>query len=256
MRIIVKIGSNVLARADGSLSIARMAALADDVAELYGQGHQVLIVTSGAVAAGRSQINLPRTAERVARRQVLSSVGQTVLIDTYRGIFEANGLKIGQILVTKNDFGDGTHAANMRQCLQTLFAYGIVPVVNENDTVSVESLMFTDNDELAGLLAKLLEADLLIILSSVDGVYDRAPTDPEAKLLRTILPDGDDSIEVGESTSMGRGGMKTKLGVAYRTARDGITCVVANGHRPNILCNLVQDPESVPCTRFLPAAAK
>ncbi|MBO7181357.1 MAG: glutamate 5-kinase, partial [Kiritimatiellae bacterium] len=191
MRIIVKLGSNVLTRADGRLSIARMAALADEITALHEQGHQVVLVTSGAVAAGKAQVSLPKTVEAVARRQVLSAVGQTVLIDTYRALFAANGLNIGQILVTKNDFSSPEHTTNMRQCIHALFAYGILPVVNENDTVSVESLMFTDNDELAGLLATLLEADQLVILSSVDGLYTGDPTDPASTLIREVAPEED-----------------------------------------------------------------
>jgi glutamate 5-kinase len=222
MRIIVKIGSNVITRADGRLSLARMAALADEVTALHEQGHQVVLVTSGAVAAGKAQVSLPKTVDPVARRQVLSSVGQTVLIDTYRTLFAANGLNIGQILVTKNDFSSAEHATNMRQCLHALFAYGILPVVNENDTVSVESLMFTDNDELAGLLATLLDADQLIILSSVDGLYTGDPSSPNAKLIREVAP-GEDWTHcvAGVKTSSGRGGMGTKLAVAGRVAAAG-----------------------------------
>ena len=177
MRIVVKVGSNVVARPDGRLWIARMAGLADEVAALCDAGHQVLIVSSGAVAAGRGRVSLPKTVDRVARRQVLSAVGQAILIDTYRTLFDADGMDVGQILVTKYDLSSAEHAANLRQCVEAFFAYGIVPVVNENDTVSVEGLMFTDNDELAGLMAKLLGAQLLIVLSSVDGLCDGDPAD-------------------------------------------------------------------------------
>lgn len=254
MRIIVKIGSNVITRADGRLSLARMAALADEVTALHEQGHQVVVVTSGAVAAGKAQVTLPKTVEPVARRQVLSSVGQTVLIDTYRALFAANGLNIGQILVTKNDFSSAEHTTNMRQCLRALFAYGILPVVNENDTVSVESLMFTDNDELAGLLATLLEADLLVILSSVDGLYTGDPANPEAKLIREVAP-GEDWTHcvAGVKTSSGRGGMGTKLAVAGRVAEAGVAVTLVNGLRAGALTAAVSRDTNVPMTSFLPA---
>jgi glutamate 5-kinase len=253
MRIIVKIGSNVITRADGRLSLARMAALADEVTALHEQGHQVVLVTSGAVAAGKAQVSLPKTVDPVARRQVLSSVGQTVLIDTYRTLFAANGLNIGQILVTKNDFSSAEHATNMRQCLHALFAYGILPVVNENDTVSVESLMFTDNDELAGLLATLLDADQLIILSSVDGLYTGDPSSPNAKLIREVAP-GEDWTHcvAGVKTSSGRGGMGTKLAVAGRVAAAGVAVTLVNGLRAGALTAAVAHDESVPMTSFLP----
>lgn len=253
MRIVVKIGSNVLARANGRLSIARMAELADEISALCDQGHQVLIVTSGAVAAGRAQVALPKTVDRVARRQVLSSVGQAILIDTYRSLFSADGLDVGQILLTKSDFSTPEHAANIRQCIQAFFAYGIVPVVNENDTVSVESLMFTDNDELAGLLAGLISADLLVILSSIDGLYDGDPAAPEAKLIRQVAPGEDLSRFVtAAKSSQGRGGMDTKLRVATEVAGEGISVVIANGFRHDVLTDVVSGTD-FPCTRFLPA---
>lgn len=255
MRIVVKIGSNVLARANGRLSIARMAELVDEVAALCDQGHQVLIVSSGAVAAGKAQVALPKTVDRVARRQVLSAVGQVLLLDTYRTLFAANGFDVGQILLTKSDFSTEEHASNIRQCIQAFFAYGIVPVVNENDTVSVEGLMFTDNDELAGILSRLIQADLLIILSSVDGLYDGDPAAPESKLIRIVSPGEDLTHVVSEKTSsQGRGGMSTKLQVAARAAQEGITVVVANGMRHSVLADVVAGRE-VPCTRFLPKKA-
>lgn len=253
MRIVVKVGSNVLARADGRLCIARMAELVDQVAALCEQGHQVAIVTSGAVAAGRAQVALPKTVERVARRQVLSAVGQAILIDTYRTLFSADGLDVGQILLTKCDFATAEQTANIRQCIAAFFAYGIVPVINENDTVSVESLMFTDNDELAGQLAELIEADLLIILSSIDGLYTGDPADPASRLITQVAPGEDFANHVASAkTSQGRGGMGTKLHVASATAARGIETVIANGFRHNILADVVSRGEQ-PCTRFLPA---
>ncbi|MEG1552918.1 MAG: glutamate 5-kinase [Kiritimatiellia bacterium] len=250
MKVVVKIGSNVLTRPDGRLSIARIAALVDEVDLLKSAGHDVLIVTSGAVAAGRAQTTLPKDADRVVRRQVLSAVGQAILIDTYRALFDTVGRTVGQILVTKSDFSTAEHASNMRQCLCALWSYGIIPVVNENDTVSVESLMFTDNDELAGLLASLLHADLLVILSSIDGLYDGDPEQPNARLIRNVSPEDDFSALVSQTkSSQGRGGMNTKLAVAKRSAEQGIPCVIANGTRPHVLCALVNG-DAIPCTRF------
>ncbi len=256
MRIVVKLGSNVLARADGRLCIARMAELVDEVAALCDQGHQVLIVTSGAVAAGRAQIALPKTVDRVARRQVLSAVGQPILIDTYRSLFAADGLNVGQILLTKSDFETPEKVANICQCIQAFFAYGIVPVVNENDTVSVESLMFTDNDELAGQLAVYIKADLLIILSSIDGLFDGDPANPDAQLICRVNPGEDLSRFVVESkTALGRGGMSTKLAVASQLAQQGVEVVVANGFRHGVLGDVVVGG-AIPCTRFIAATGK
>ena len=212
---------------------------------------EVDVMIDGLVA--RAQVALPKTVDRVARRQVLSSVGQAILIDTYRSLFAADGMDVGQILLTKSDFSTPEHAANIRQCILAFFAYGIVPVVNENDTVSVESLMFTDNDELAGLLAGLIGADLLIILSSIDGLYDGDPDSPEARLIREVQPGEDLSRFVSKTkTSQGRGGMETKLRVAMGTAAKGIAVMVASGFRHGVLAGLV-DGADIPCTRFLPA---
>ncbi len=251
MRIIVKLGSNVLARADGRLCIARMAELVDEISALCDEGHQVLIVTSGAVAAGRAQVALPKTVERVARRQVLSAVGQAILIDTYRTLFAADNLTVGQILLTKVDFATPETSQTILQCILAFFAYGIIPVVNENDTVSVESLMFTDNDELSGRLARLIDADLLILLSSIDGLYTGDPADPASELIQTVRPNEDLSKYVVTSkTTHGRGGMSTKLNVASSLAKDGIEVVVANGFRHGVLTDIVSGAE-LPCTRFV-----
>ncbi len=259
MRIVVKLGSNVLVRPDGRLSIARMAELTDEVSALCTAGHQVLLVSSGAVATGKAQVSLPPTVDRVARRQVLSAVGQSILVGTYRTLFAANGLDAGQILLTRADFATAQNAANIRQCIQAFFAYGIVPVVNENDPVSaeqvksVEAYMFTDNDELAGLIAHLIDADLLVLLTSVDGLYDGDPASPTARLIREVSPSEDLSHYVADAkTSAGRGGMETKLRTAMTAARDGITAVIASGLRHGILGSVVSGADT-PCTRFLPA---
>lgn len=255
MRIVVKIGSNVLTRPDGRLSIAHIAALVEEVAALYEAGHRVMVVTSGAVAAGCAQISLPPVIDRVIRRQVLSAVGQPSLMDTYRTCFATTGLPMGQILVTKSDFADRDHSENIRQCITALLDHGVIPVINENDAVSVESLMFTDNDELSGQVARLFNVDLVVILSSVDGLYTGDPADPASELIREVRPGEDRSGGVVRSTSSkGRGGMTTKLSVTSALAREGIACAVANGNRPGVLKAVVfGDPPDFPCTRFLPA---
>lgn len=254
MRIVVKIGSNVLTRPDGRLSMAHIAALVEEISALYEAGHAVIVVTSGAVAAGRAILSLPPVTDRVIRRQVLSALGQPSLMDAYRTCFATTGLPLGQILVTKSDFADRDHAETIRQCITALIGHGVIPVINENDAVSVESLMFTDNDELAGEVARLLRVDLTVILSSVDGLYTGDPADPASELIREVRPGEDRSAGVVRRTSsQGRGGMSTKLSVAAGLALDGIACTMACGTRPGVLKAVVFGEPGVPCTRFLPA---
>ncbi len=176
-RIVVKIGSQVLCSPDGTLNRDVLSNLVSQLASLHTAGWQVLLVSSGAVAAGRGLLTgqLQRIVDPVARKQVLAATGQVRLMETYRELFAQQSLTVAQVLATKSDFQTRRHYLNMRGCIEALLTAGIVPVVNENDVVSVTELMFTDNDELAGLLAGMVDAELLCLLSTVPGVYDGDP---------------------------------------------------------------------------------
>ena len=254
-RIVVKIGSNVITRADGTLDVTRMSALVDQVAELRRQGRQVIMISSGAVAAGRNEVTPNRRLDTVSERQLYSAVGQAKLINRYYELFRDHGMTCGQILTTKEGFGSRTHYLNQKHCMEVMLEQGVIPVINENDTVSVTELMFTDNDELSGLVAAMMDADTLVILSNIDGIYDGNPTDPTSKVIRTVDPsvgDLSDVVVVGKS-SFGRGGMLTKSRIALQAASEGIEVIIANGKREGILLKLFSDPETV-CTRILPGA--
>lgn len=253
-KIVVKIGSNVLTNAEGGLDYALLSHLVEQIVAIKQQGIEVVLVSSGAVASGRGLgISLPDHLDDIALRQIHAATGQIVLIREYSELFLANGAHCAQILVTKEDFRDRTHYLNMRHCFQNLLASGIVPIVNENDVVSVTELMFTDNDELAALISTMLATDALIILTNVDGVYDGPPAQG-SKIITTIHQHNADLsnyIQASKS-SFGRGGMLTKSNMALKVAKNGIFVHIANGKTPNNLKNLALQTSSGIGTTFVP----
>ena len=256
-RITIKIGSNVLTRSDGSLDVTRMSALVDQIATLRHQGIEIILVSSGAMASGRSELGKSVDQNRldsVEQRQLFSAVGQAKLINRYFDLFRDYGIPVGQVLTTKESLGSRGHYLNQRGCMMVMLDNGVLPIVNENDTISVTELMFTDNDELSGLIATMMDAEALIILSNIDGIFTGSPSDPEARLIRKVEPDKDLSGYIQtEKSGFGRGGMKTKSNIARRVAKEGIPVFIANGKADNILTRLVNDPEHTPCTAFVPA---
>jgi glutamate 5-kinase len=240
-RIVVKIGSNVLTQENGLPDSKRIAHLVKQLAELKLQGKEVILISSGAVASGRSLIKISEKHNAVAARQLLASIGQVKLINTYRELFEKEELLCAQVLVTKEDFRDRMHYLNIKNCLEILLNHHVIPVINENDVVSVTELMFTDNDELAGLIASMLNADLLIILSNVDGIYNGNPKDKGVEVIENISGKEANisSFIVSSKSGHGRGGMVTKLSMAQKVAHLGIPVLIANGTRDNILIDLL-----------------
>ncbi len=230
-KVLIKIGTNVITNDDGFLNIDIMKDIVSQVVSLRKKAVHVVLVSSGAMGAGRSLITLRRTKQEVILRQTLAAVGQVSLMSRYADLFKTYGFMIAQVLATKEDFRDRKHYLNMKQCIDGLLDEHIIPILNENDVVAVEELMFTDNDELAGLVAAMIGADSLIILSNVDGVYDRDPRAEGATLLHQLEPDGIDTIQcAGASKSkFGRGGISTKLSIAKKCARAGIATHIING---------------------------
>ena len=254
-KIAVKVGSNVLTRSDGTLNITRMSALADQIAELRKSGISVVLISSGAVASGRSEIKPDRKLDSVSARQLYSAVGQAKLINRYYELFREHNIPCGQILTTKENFGTRRHYLNQKHCMTVMLENGVIPIVNENDTVSVTELMFTDNDELSGLIAAMMDMDALIILSNVDGIFDGDPALPESKVIREISDVKNDAIsyiQTGKS-QFGRGGMLTKCSIAQKVADEGIAVIIANGTRDNILPDILKKGSNIVCTRFLPS---
>lgn len=245
-RLVVKIGSNVLAGEEGSLDRQRINSLTGQVCELHKQGYEIILVSSGAVASGRSAIKLPPKMDVVSQRQILASVGQVRLLNIYSGLFEKEDLHCAQVLVTKEDFRDREHYLNMKNCLAALLKQSIVPIVNENDVISVTELMFTDNDELAGLVSSMLDADKLIILSNIDGIFNGSPSDPGSSVISKIEygDTGFANFITTDKSNFGRGGMITKGKMAQKVAGLGIPVQIANGKRDNILIDIVSGTET------------
>ena len=250
-KIAVKIGSNVLTRPDGTLDITRMSALVDQISVLHKLGVQLALISSGAVASGRSVMGLSKKMDIVEQRQLYSTVGQAKLINHYWELFREHGIIVGQVLTTKTNFEGRSQYLNQRNCIRIMLENKVLPIVNENDAVSVSELMFTDNDELSGLIASMLGMEALVILSNIDGIFDGAPSNPDSKVIRTIRKGQDlsDFIQTSKST-FGRGGMQTKTTIARKIADEGIEVIIANGKRENILVELLDKRKDMVCTRF------
>ena len=249
--IVVKVGSNVLTRADQKPNVTNMSALVDQMARLHAYGHRIVLVSSGAVACGRGVIQPARQLDSVAERQLYSSIGQIRLINLYNQLFGSYGIPIGQVLTQKDNFASRTACLNQKSCILTMLDNGVIPVLNENDTASLTELMFTDNDELSGLMATMLGADKLVILSNVDGIYTGAPDAPGSELIRQVTP-GEDLRDFVQQTKSGygRGGMGTKCHIARMVAAEGVEVVIARGNRPDVLVDVVEHPDRVPHTLF------
>ena len=247
-RIVIKVGSNVLTRDDGRPDTTRISALVDQVARLHRAGTEVILVSSGAVASGRSILGQRAgKLDSVSARQLFSAVGQVKLLNRYYDLFNEYGIVCGQVLTTKESLSTRRQYLNQRNCMETMLANGVLPIVNENDTISVTELMFTDNDELSGLVAAMMNAEALIILSNIDGIYDGSPADPASQVIRRVKPSEDLSQYIDPvRSSRGRGGMATKSRVSSRAAAEGIEVIIAGAggaaHLPGMVASMTTLP--------------
>ncbi len=256
--IVIKIGSNVLTRSDGTLDITRMSSLVDQVVLLKKNGINPIIVSSGAVAAGKAEIKLSHKIDLVSSRQLFSSVGQVKLINLYYSFFHQHNISCGQILATKEDFSTRRHYLNQRNCMSVMLENNVIPIVNENDAISVNELMFTDNDELSGLVAAMMDSNQLIILSNIDGIYNGNPNSSKSEVIREIDVKNSNIEEYIQQTksSAGRGGMATKYNIARKVAEEGIEVIIANGKKDNILLDIIHNNEACVFSRFIPEKKK
>uniref|UniRef100_UPI003FF103B9 glutamate 5-kinase n=1 Tax=Alistipes shahii TaxID=328814 RepID=UPI003FF103B9 len=249
-RIVVKIGSNVLTREDGRPDTTRISALVDQLARLHRAGTEFILVSSGAVASGRSLLETRvGRIDTVSARQLFSAVGQVKLLNRYYDLFNEYGIACGQVLTTKESLSTRRQYLNQRNCMEAMLAAGVVPIVNENDTVAVTELMFTDNDELSGLLSTMIGAEALVLLTNVDGICDGMPGAPGVEVIREIAPgqrDLPDCIRDAKS-SFGRGGMLTKSRIARKVAAEGIETIIADGRRDGILPDLLAEGSRTLC---------
>ncbi|MBQ3576387.1 MAG: glutamate 5-kinase [Coprobacter sp.] len=254
-RIAIKIGSNVLTGKDGMLDKERMASLVAQIAQLHHNGVEVIVVSSGAVASGRGELHLDKKIDAVKSRQLFSAVGQVKLLNNYYELFSKHGISCGQVLTMKECFSTRRLYLNQKQCIEVMLENKVIPIVNENDTVAVTELMFTDNDELSGLIATMMDMEALIILSNIDGIYNGNPADEGTTVIREITAADKDLSKFIQTkkSSFGRGGMITKTNIARKVAKEGITVIIANGTRENILPDLLKPQSDVIYTTFTPS---
>jgi glutamate 5-kinase len=234
-RVVIKIGTTLLADKSRGIDVARVGNLARSVSRLRSIGKTVAIVSSGAIGAGVGALRLKERPRTMADKQAVAAIGQPLLMEAYERAFRAVGLHIGQLLLTKDDFTTRTRFVNAKNTFSMLFQKGVVPIVNENDTVAVEEIKLGDNDNLAAMVAHLVEADVLIVLTNTDGLFSADPRrDPHASLIpvvKNITPEIE-KLARRSSTDLGTGGMHTKLQAAKRCVAAGIAMVITNGTNP------------------------
>ena len=252
-KVLIKIGSAVLAGDDG-LDIAIIQQLADEIAGLKDEGYQIIIVTSGAIASGKHRMGIAGPLKSIPQKQAAAAIGQGRLMRVYANAFGTHGIYVAQILLTMSDLTDRKRFLNIRNTLSTLVEWGVIPVINENDTVAVEEIKFGDNDHLAAMMANLIETHLVINLTSTDGFYDRNPaTSKEARLI-PLIREFTEEIEgaaTDDTTALGIGGMKSKVMAAKKVTACGIPYVIAPGKEKGILKAIFAGKEKG--SLFLPA---
>ncbi len=240
-KIVIKIGSNTLAKSDGTQNTEFMLSFARQCKNLMDKGKQIVVVSSGAQVSGVSTLSEWARKKDVHYRQALCAIGQVELMAQWRKAFSENALHIGQLLFTKEDFENNLHSLNIRNTLFTLVDEGVVPIINENDSVSFEEDKIGDNDNLSALTAILWSADLLVLFSDINGVYsDNPKTNPDAKLIQSVpnIEALKKEIVMGETNSFGTGGIQTKIQAAEKCVPYGIPVILANGSKENVLDGL------------------
>ena len=255
-RVVIKIGSGVISNTAG-LEDDRVAALSTDICHLLDRGLEVIVVSSGAISAGKGQLGITGRPQTIPQKQAAAAIGQTQIILKYKETFQLQKHNVAQVLLTRDDLSNRRRYLNARNTVMTLLEYGVTPIVNENDTVVVEEIRFGDNDNLSALVTSLVEADLLIILSDVDGLYDQDPAENSQAQLIPMVERITSEIEAmaGKSRGdLGVGGMNSKLKAVKRAALSGVGTLIANGRGPNILSRIFAGEEVG--TYFLPAQSK
>lgn len=245
-KIVIKIGSNTLSNKEGVLNKDFFKDFSKQVKALKEKGKQVIIVSSGARIAGVSTLGKWKRKEDLHYKQALCAIGQVELMDSFRRSFKEEEILIGQILLTKDDLCDPNRTLNIRNTLFTLLDEGVIPIINENDSVSVDEIKIGDNDNLAAMIANLWNADLLLLLSDIDGVYNKNPHENSDAVLQEKITDIDKlkrEISFGESSSFGTGGIRTKIEAAERVTQYGIPMILACGKTDNIITGLIDKSE-------------
>ena len=238
-RITIKVGSSTLTYDSGKPNLDRIEHLVRELADLAHSGLEVILVSSGAIAVGRARLGIDHRPKTTPEKQALAAVGQGILMQTYEKFFAEYGLTVGQVLLTKADVDNGKRYENARNTFETLLSYGVIPIVNENDTVATEEIEFGDNDTLSAYVAKLAKADLLVLLSDIEGLYTSDPRqNPDAYLIplvNEITPEIEELASGGTGSDLGVGGMVTKIEAARIAGEAGIPMVIASGEEPGLV---------------------
>ncbi len=242
-RVVIKVGTNVMTNKDNRIVGPILNELVRQIAELYENDIEPILVSSGSAIAGKEVLGDCSSDDPSTRRQIFSAVGQPRMMRHYYSLFHDHGMRCAQVLATKRDFAPGKHRENMINCYEGLMKEGVVPIANEDDAVSLKMSMFSDNDELASLVAELVQADALILLTDTDGLYTGHPDDDDSEKLTQVRHNQNvekyvQKSEKGEGE--GRGGMKSKLKIAKETARKDIPTFIANGKRKNVIVELLE----------------
>lgn len=241
-RIVIKVGTNVMTNRDNRIVRPVLRNLVKQIVELYERDIICILVSSGSVIAGREVLGKSKIKDKTQRRQVYSAIGQPRMMRLYYNIFHDFGMKCAQVLPTKRDFSPGVHRQNMINCCEGLLAEGVIPIANEDDAVSVTMSMFSDNDELASLIAQLINADKLIILTDIDGLYTGHPDSESSDLIKDVNPNDNLDKYIKDSNkgeAEGRGGMGSKLDFAQQTAANNIPTYIVNGKTDNIIIDVI-----------------
>jgi glutamate 5-kinase len=237
-RVVIKIGSRVLTDDSGGLDHGVISRICGDIALLHAKGKQVVVVSSGAIAAGRSELGLTEKPRTIPQKQAAAAIGQTRLMRAYEEALSPHGLKAAQLLLTSEDLGSRQRFLNARATIDTLLGFGVIPVINENDTVVVDEIKFGDNDNLSALVTNVAESDLLLILTDVEGLYSADPgVDPDARLIPLVqgVTREVERVAGGSGSTVGTGGMATKVAAAKKAGRNGVPTILIAGKRVGIL---------------------
>jgi glutamate 5-kinase len=256
-RVVIKIGSRVLTDLDGALDMAVFGKICDEIACLRQQGREVVVVSSGAIAAGRSELGLMDKPRTIPQKQAAAAVGQTRLMQAYECAFAPHSLKTAQVLLTSEDLGSRQRFLNARATIDALLGFGIIPIINENDTVVVDEIKFGDNDNLSALVTNVAEADLLLVLTDIEGFYSADPNShPDAVLIplvKGITPEVERAAG-GSGSSVGTGGMATKVAAAKKAGKNGVSTIIVSGKQSGIIVAALKGEEVG--TLFLPSVTR
>lgn len=243
MKMVIKIGTSTLTHSTGRVNIRRMEELCRVISDLKNAGHELVLVSSGAIAMGVGKLNLPSRPSDMPTKQAAAAIGQCELMDTYDRLFAAHNHTVAQLLITAPDIKDPTRKENFHNTLERLLAFHILPIINENDTISTEEIVIGDNDTLSATVAASVRADLLVLLSDIDGLYDADPhLHPDAKLIPVVdkLDEHIRALAGGKGSALGTGGMVTKLRAAEIAGEAGVDMVIANGQSPLLLYDIAE----------------